>query len=91
VNSHELKCWPEYFQATWNGKKFFEVRRNDRDFQVGDEIVLREFNPMGEGFFGERSIAGIITYVTDFHQEPGFIVLGFRETERFPRNRLTPR
>ena len=34
---HELKCWPEYFEAVISGAKTFEVRKNDRDFAVRDE------------------------------------------------------
>ena len=46
--THELKTWPEFFEATRCGRKKFELRRNDRNFQVGDELWLKEWNP-GEG------------------------------------------
>lgn len=26
--THDLKCWPEFFAATANGSKTFEVRKN---------------------------------------------------------------
>jgi len=42
---HELKIWPQYYQAVKDGSKTFEVRKNDRGFQKDDLIVLREFNP----------------------------------------------
>lgn len=42
---HELKIWPQYYQAVANGSKTFEVRKNDRAFQKGDEVVLREYDP----------------------------------------------
>lgn len=42
---HELKCIPEYFEALASGKKNFDIRRNDRNFQVGDYIALNEFQP----------------------------------------------
>ncbi|MDE2107299.1 MAG: DUF3850 domain-containing protein [Patescibacteria group bacterium] len=40
-----MKCWPEYFEAIGEGRKTFEVREDDRNFQVGDSLELREWNP----------------------------------------------
>lgn len=40
---HELKSWPDGFQAVVNGHKRFEVRRDDRGFEEGDLVNLREF------------------------------------------------
>jgi hypothetical protein len=42
---HELKCHSEQFQAVYNGVKSFEIRVNDRDYQVGDALHLKEYNP----------------------------------------------
>jgi len=42
---HELKTWPEYFRATQDNKKLFELREDDRGFKIGDELHLREFDP----------------------------------------------
>jgi ASC-1-like (ASCH) protein len=41
---HELKILPEYFEAVRSGEKRFELRKNDRNFKVGDWVGLREFN-----------------------------------------------
>ena len=42
---HELKIWPQYYQAVADGSKTFEVRNNDRAFQKGDKVTLREWDP----------------------------------------------
>jgi DUF971 family protein len=42
---HELKTWPEFYRAIQENKKTFELRYNDRNYQVGDELLLREFEP----------------------------------------------
>lgn len=45
MNTHELKVWPDSFQAAWDEKKPYEVRKDDRNFSVGDQLHLREFAP----------------------------------------------
>lgn len=45
MREHELKTWPKYFERVRNGTKTFEVRNNDRDFQTGDTVILKEFDP----------------------------------------------
>ncbi|GAY70610.1 hypothetical protein FMV2238Y02_03340 [Streptococcus canis] len=45
MTQHMLKCYPQYFKAVKDGTKPFECRYNDRDFKVGDELLLREYEP----------------------------------------------
>ena len=45
---HELKTDPKVFAESWNDKKRFEIRRDDRDFKVGDTLTLRETKYTGE-------------------------------------------
>lgn len=46
---HDLKCWPGPFTAMMLGEKTFEYRKNDRDFQVGDVLILHEYCPEVSG------------------------------------------
>lgn len=39
---HQLKIDSEYFDDVASGKKTFEVRKNDRNFLVGDFLALNE-------------------------------------------------
>jgi len=45
---HELKTDPDVFQASEAGVKPWEIRRDDRVFQVGDLVTLRETKHTGE-------------------------------------------
>lgn len=77
--THQLKCWPMYFQMVVDLMKRFEIReRRDRDFQAGDTLVLREWIPETEHYEGHytgRESSHLVTYVTDFEQKPGFVVM----------------
>lgn len=50
---HEVKILPQYFCRVEDGSKTFEIRINDRGYQPGDEIVLREYNPQTRIVVGE--------------------------------------
>lgn len=43
--THELKIWPQFYCRVKDGTKTFEVRKNDRNFQFGDIVILREWDP----------------------------------------------
>lgn len=47
MSDHELKIWPEYFNAVRRGDKTFEIRKDDRAprFEVGDFVLLKEWDP----------------------------------------------
>jgi len=40
--THILKCDSSPFSATWEGLKPYEVRNNDREYQVNDMLLLKE-------------------------------------------------
>jgi hypothetical protein len=50
--THMLKVEPPYFAALADGSKPFEVRRNDRAYQRGDLLVLREWHSALAGVDG---------------------------------------
>lgn len=74
---HELKTWPEYYEAVRSGKKNFEVRKNDRDFKVGDRLSLQEYDPINKRYTG-RSIGFTVKYILDNPEyvKEGYVILG---------------
>jgi hypothetical protein len=75
MKEHELKTWPEFFDSLMTTEKKFEIRNDDRHFQVGDILVLREWSPI-DGYSG-RKIKKIVTYVLRSHKGllDGFVIL----------------
>lgn len=78
---HILKILPEYFQAQAEGKKNFEIRKNDRNFNIGDELWLREYDPKVEAYT-ENDLVVKVTYITSYMQQKDYVVLG-TELEAF--------
>jgi hypothetical protein len=78
---HYLKTWPGYFAAVVRGDKSFELRKADRDFTVGDSLILQEFLPSTEVFTGRNWVV-IVTYRLDggmFGLDEKYCVLGIRQ------------
>lgn len=74
---HDLKTVQPFFNDVWNGLKNFEVRRNDRDYKLGDFLNLKEYDPITETF-KSRSITKKIKYILDDPQyvKEGYVILG---------------
>lgn len=56
---HELKTWPEPFAAVWEGDKRGELRPDDREFAVGDGLILREYDPKTRRYSGRKIMCRI--------------------------------
>ena len=85
VKVHELKVNAEFWDALADGRKTFEVRRHDRDFQCGDTLHLRRWlRSMGIYSGSAGQLMFTITYILpggQFGIEPGFSVLGISPLE----------
>ena len=81
ARTHELKTWPEYFEAIRSGRKRFELRRNDRHFGEGDMLWLREYHPV-TGTYTGRELQADITYVLRdpvFGLLSGYVILSLSD------------
>ena len=76
---HELKIAPEYFDAVIDGVKKFEIRKNDRDFKVGDFLLLKDFD--GEKFTGDETMQKV-TYISAYEQKNGYVVMSIEKVPR---------
>lgn len=60
MTTHKLKLWTDFFEDTY--RKPFELRLNDRGFQVGDLLHLCEFEN-GTATYTGRECMREVTYV----------------------------
>jgi len=70
---HNIKILPEFFGLVVLGIKTFEVRRNDRGYRAGDQLVLEEWD--GARYTG-RQCSRWVAYVSSYAQQDGYVVLG---------------
>ena len=80
--THRIKLQKEFADAVLSGDKCFEIRKNDRGYQKGDNV---KFNVM-DGFFEINhpldEVMYEITYVINgWGLENGFVVFGIREVK----------
>jgi hypothetical protein len=63
MKTHEVKSWPESFGPIFRGETKSDLRRNDRDYQVGDLLILREWEPREGGKYSGRAFYAVVTHV----------------------------
>ncbi len=79
MKSHIIKCWPQHFVPLITRQKTFEIRVNDRDYQVGDTLIIKEFDPDTQKETG-KWVARTIIYMVQgiFGLPENVCVLGFK-------------
>jgi hypothetical protein len=55
--THILKTDPLVFEDVWQHKKTFELRKNDRNFRIGDTLILKETYHTGEEMKNGKSLS----------------------------------
>ena len=84
MKTHELKILPEYFEPVLTGDKTFELRMDDRNFQVGDILVLKEWDSYKQSFTSretKRVVKYKYTGKDSFGLSKGFCILALGEVE----------
>lgn len=84
---HYLKTEPIHFQAVLDGSKTVELRIDDRNFEVGDTLILLEhiYNSQGESHYSGAICVRMITHILRDPDErwlqPGVVALSVRKGE----------
>lgn len=76
-----LKTIQPYFNDVRIGRKTFELRKDDRDFEVGDKLILDEYDPETDSYSGEKEYGEIIYILRDapqFGLMEGYCILGLK-------------
>ena len=80
MSVHVLKLQEPYFTDVVDRKKTFEIRKNDRDYKVGDILLLYLYPKPNEDKLGK--IKAEITYVLkdipQFGLMEGYCILGIK-------------
>ncbi len=79
-DTYEVKTAPSYFDAAMAGKKMFELRKNDRNYQVGRKLLQKEFK---DNEYTGREILQEITYLLEDYTglEEGYCILGTKNLD----------
>ena len=79
MKTHEVKILPNYYEDVLSGKKTFELRKDDRDYKVGDLIVLKEYDSSENVYTGREKMYGIgyiLRNCPEYGLQEGYCILG---------------
>ncbi len=80
--THKLKTLPESFNPIVLGQKVADFRKDDRNFNVGDILRLREWSK--ETSYTNRVVEVEVTHILrgpDFGVPEGFVMMSFKPGE----------
>lgn len=74
----EKKILPKHFDEVIHDRKRFEIRKDEDDLQIGDAVILEEWD--GEKYTGRkvgRNIVYILRDVPEYGLMPGYVIFGW--------------
>lgn len=79
---HQVKISSQFFMDVCIGRKTFELRKNDRDYEVGDLLEMFEYK---DGKRTERAVRAWISYILENYKglEDGYCILGINVTSEW--------
>ncbi|KYG89989.1 hypothetical protein A0U40_09705 [[Bacillus] sp. KCTC 13219] len=79
--THDLKIYPEPFDAICKGLKTWEWRFNNRNYRVGDKLKLNEFDPVTISYTGKFEEVRV-TYLIEggqFDIPEGYVIMSIKK------------
>lgn len=84
--THAVKTWLNYFKPQESGEKLFELRKDDRPYNVGDFFLSQEFDNAKNEYTGKETTY-IITYILRdadfFGLKNGYCILQLKPIENY--------
>lgn len=71
------KILPEYFEAVQENRKKFELRKDEDNIQVGDEIMLEEWDGEYTGRYTSRKVTYVLRNVPEYGLNDGYCIIGW--------------
>ena len=71
------KILPEYFDAVQGYRKNFELRKDEDNIQVGDELILEEWNGEYTGNYTLRKVTYVLRNVPEYGLKDGYCIIGW--------------
>ena len=61
---HEVKSWSHLFDAIRWGKKPYDLRKNDRNYKIGDVLILEKYDNIAGRYTGDVC-RRTVSYITN--------------------------
>jgi hypothetical protein len=84
---HELKTLPIYFEEVIEGGKSFEVRKNDRNFKVGDMLALNEYDAEKKEYTGNSCLVYVDYILDSVYCDECYVIMSIKPCSVYCHNR----
>ena len=89
MNTHHLKTDSDLFEKSLEGIKKFEIRLNDRNYSVGDVLILKETkfsgSEMKEGkpleYTGRTKVVSVSYILEGYGLKENWVVMGVMDVD----------
>lgn len=82
---HDIKIRENYACDVIRGKKTFEVRKNDRDYRVGDLLMMRVVSK--DGIDAGAVVMATVSYILSDPEyvKDGYVIMGLSDVKSYIR------